>query len=134
MGVNGGLAKLRLESTALPHIWGIDGLWVPYNVDVHERVWGNRGFPVGQRQGMRVLWSLPDLPFLLPVDLSCSFTRLWSQLRGPGVQDRASTICASSLEFRASTPLDAVSRAQGHVGLQVPLTMLTFKSQNKKEH
>lgn len=63
VGVNSGLAKLRLESTTLPHIWGVDGLWVPYNVDMHERVWGNRGFPVGQRQGMRVLWSLPDLPF-----------------------------------------------------------------------
>lgn len=69
--MNGGLAKLKLESTALPHIWGIDGLWVPYN-DVCERVWGSRGFPVGQRQGRRVPWGLPDL-FLLLCGLEMQF-------------------------------------------------------------
>lgn len=82
-GVNGGLAKLRLESTALPHIWGIDGLWVPYNVDVHERVWGNRGFPVGQRQGMRVLWSLPDL-LSVACGLELQFHKTVESAPGPG--------------------------------------------------
>lgn len=103
VGVNG-LAKLRLESTALPHIWGIDGLWVPYNVDVHERVWGNRGFPVGQRQGMRVLWSLPDLPSVA-CGLELQFHKtVGVSSWGPGFRiGLLNSICASSLEFRAST-------------------------------
>lgn len=135
-GMNRGLAKLKLESTALPHIWGVDGLWVPYN-EVCERVWGSRGFPVGQRQGRRVPWGLPDLSSCCPVDSRCSFTRLWSQPQAPGarVQDRASTLFVlQAWSSGLALPLDTVSIARGHVRLPGPFDNANISSQKKNEH